>query len=72
MSAQSLRDDLTDSFVGNLLDDLLAAITDDLDTVKFLAVLNHNLNALNKNKLTIDTKELLIVIHWIDTHILKL
>jgi hypothetical protein len=72
MSAQSLRSDLTDPFVANLFDDLLAAITDDLDTVKLLAALNHNLNAINKNKLAIDTKELLIVIHWIDTYILKL
>jgi cysteinyl-tRNA synthetase len=72
MSAISLRDDLTDAFVANLFDDLLAAITDDLDTVKLLAALNHNLNAISKNKLAIDTKELFIVLHWLDTHILKI
>jgi len=72
MSAISLRDDLTDAFVANLLDDLLTAITDDLDTVKLLAALNHNLNAISKNKLAIDTKELFIVLHWLDTHILKI
>jgi len=72
MSASSLRNDLTDAFVANLLDDVLQAITDDLDTVKLLASLNHHLNAIIKNKLSINTKELLVVIHWLDSHILKI
>jgi cysteinyl-tRNA synthetase len=72
MFAISLRDDLTDAFVANLFDDLLAAITDDLDTVKLLAALNHNLNAITKNKIAIDPKELFIVLHRLDTHILKI
>lgn len=72
MSATSLREDLTDAFVANLFDDLLTAITDDLDTVKLLAALNHNLNAITKNKLAIDTKELYIILYWLDTHILKI
>jgi cysteinyl-tRNA synthetase len=72
MSAKCLRDDLTDAFVANLFDDLLAAMTDDLDTVKLLAAINHSLNAIIKNKLTIDTKELFIMINWLDTHILKI
>lgn len=72
VSAKSLRDDLTDAFVGNFFDDVLQAMTDDLDTVKTLATINHTLNTIAKEKLAIDTKELLIVLHWLDTHILKI
>jgi len=72
MSAQSLRTDLTDAFVANFFDDVLAAMTDDLDTVKTLATINHTFNTIAKEKLVIDTKELLIVLHWLDTHILKI
>jgi len=72
VSVENLRSDLTDAFVGNFFDDLLQNICDDLDTVKLLAALNHNLNAIIKNKLAIDSKELLIVLHRLDTHILKI
>lgn len=72
VSAKSLRDDLTDAFVGNFFDDVLQAMTDDLDTVKTLATINHTLNTIAKEKLAIDTKELLMVLHWLDTHILKI
>lgn len=72
VSAKSLRDDLTDAFVGNFFDDVLQAMTDDLDTVKTLATINHTFNTIAKEKLTIDSKELLTVLHWLDTHILKI
>lgn len=58
--------------MGNFFDDVLQAMTDDLDTVKTLATINHTLNTIAKEKLAIDTKELLIVLHWLDTHILKI
>lgn len=72
MKAESLRDDLTDAFVANLFDDLLSAMTDDLDAVKTIATINHALNTISKNKLDINTKELYIILYWLDTHILKI
>lgn len=72
MKATALRDDLTDAFVANLFDEILAAITDDLDTVKTLAIINQALNTISKNKLAIDTKELYIILYWLDSHILKI
>ena len=72
VSWSSLRDDLTDAFVANFFDDILQAITDDLDTVKTIATINHTLNTISKEKLTLDTKELHMVLHRLDTHILKI
>ena len=71
VSFMDLRNDLIDAFVANLFDDILQALCDDLDTVKTLAIINQALNNISKDKIAIDTKELFMVLHRVDSHVLK-
>lgn len=72
LSADDLKKEFTDSFVVNFFDDMLWAITDDLDTVKMMAILNRWLNTIIKDKIDVDTNELLVFLHWLDIHILEI
>lgn len=72
VSAEELKALLQDTFIFNLLDELLARLADDLNTPECLATIQHAINTITEQELVIDTKELYILIHRLDTRILKL
>ena len=71
-SAEELKALLQDSFISNLLDEVLATLADDLNTPECMGTIQHAINKITQEELDIDYRELYVLIHRLDTRILKL
>jgi len=71
-SAQELKGLFTDAFIANLFDDLLQNLCDDINLPETIATMQHAINTITEQKLAVDTRELYVLIHRLDTRILKL
>jgi len=70
-SYQKLQNEITSKYVWDALEDMLAAIMDDINTPQLLAILNQSLTAVDKME-EIDTKDLFIALYRLDSAFLKL
>jgi cysteinyl-tRNA synthetase len=70
-SYEKLKDKITSKYVGDALEDMMAALMDDLNTPQLLAVLNQSLNALDKAE-EVEKKEFFVALYWLEKKLLKI
>lgn len=70
-SYEKIQHEITSKYVWDALEDMLAAIMDDINTPQLLAILNQSLTAVDKME-EVDTKELFIALHRLDRVFLKM
>jgi cysteinyl-tRNA synthetase len=68
---ETFKDQISSKYVGDALEDVIAALMDDLNTPQLIALLNQSLNALNKVE-EVDRKELFIALYWLEKKLLKI
>ena len=68
---EKFKDELTSKYVGDALEDMMAALMDDLNTPQLLAILNQSLNALEKME-EVDMNELFVAFYRLEKNLLKI
>ncbi len=69
-SYEILKEKITDKYVGDALEDMMAALMDDLNTPQLIAILHQSLNSLDKVE-EVDMKELFIALYRLEKNLLK-
>ncbi|MBU0626895.1 hypothetical protein KKH82_05805, partial [Patescibacteria group bacterium] len=70
-SYEELKEKLSSRYVGDALEDMMAALMDDLNVPQILAILNQMLNNINKTE-EVDTKELIAALYRLEKNLLKI
>jgi|GEM_PF-2439550 len=71
MPYEKLKETLSSKYVGDALEDMMAALMDDLNTPQLLAILNQTLNAVDKIE-EVEMKELFVALHRLEKNLLKI
>lgn len=70
-SYEKLKDKIFSKYVGDALEDMMAALMDDLNTPQLIAILNQSLNASDKME-EVEKKEFFVALYRLEKNILKI
>jgi len=71
MPYETIKDTFTSKFVGDALEEMMAALMDDFNTPQLLAIINQTLNALDKVE-EVEMKEVFVALHRLEKNLLKI
>lgn len=71
MPYETFKNTLTSKYVGDALEEMMAALMDDFNTPQLLAIVNQTLNALDKVE-EVEMKELFVALHRLEKNLLKI
>ena len=67
---EKFKEGITSKYVWDALEDMMAALMDDLNTPQLMAILNQSLNSVDKME-EVDKKELFVVLYRLEKNLLK-
>jgi histidinol phosphatase-like enzyme len=70
-SYEKLKDEITSKYVGDALEDMMAALMDDLNTPQLIAILNQSLSSLDKVE-EVEKKEFFVALYRLEKKLLKI
>lgn len=70
MSYDVFKDEIESKYVWDVLEDMIAALADDINTPQLLAIINQSLNSLDKVE-EVDMKDLFVAFHRLEKNLLK-
>ena len=71
MPYEKFKDEISSKYVGDALEDMMAALMDDLNTPQLLAIINQSLNSVDKME-EVDLNDFFVALHWLEKNLLKI